>query len=522
VQHTQRNPRPSAPAQAVAASAAAAPRTRAHTLGWAGWAAPILIFTLLRVPTLFEPHWYTDEAGYAVTAWLSQHGHTLYGAVWNNKPPLLFWTYGLVLALAGPSEAALHLLSWLSGLAAVVVVFVILRSRQGPVRAAVGAGLAAVVLGTPILNGDLALPENLLIGPSALGVLAILWADEAGERRRWVGRTVCAGALFATAVLYQQTALDVVAAATLWLAVRRGAGAWPRVLVLLGTIAVLVAAALLPYAVRVGPGRLAFLLATSYGGYAASSLPPTFLNVAVRLVEAGALLGGAIVARRIAGWRLLVWIWAAACLIVATLPNRPYPHLGLPAAAPLAVLLASVVRPRRPRWLSPARLGEGLLAVAVLLPVGIGWSLLSPPGAFYSLPLTGVYYQNFIGRLTGAVSPARFRAAFGQENDAEAVAARWLRDQGLAGASAVVWSADAWIDLLAPLRPQLVTPTIYMNEYWLGAAGVLDRVDRGRPRVIVTDRSALRLWPGVRPILARSYRAAFATGSVTVWVRRSG
>lgn len=48
---------------------------------------PVVLLLLLRLPSLFEPHWYTDEAGYANTAWLMMHGKVLYLSVWNNKPP---------------------------------------------------------------------------------------------------------------------------------------------------------------------------------------------------------------------------------------------------------------------------------------------------------------------------------------------------------------------------------------------------------------------------------------------------
>jgi len=526
VEHTRGERRGDATATASPASAPplpAAPARWRRREGWVGWLAPV-IFCLLRAPSLIEPHWYTDEAGYAVTAWLAIHGHPLYGAVWNNKPPLLFWTYGLLVAWFGPSEAALHAASLISGLIAVGVVHRILLRHQGAARAAIGGLIAAVLLGTPVLNGDLALPENLLIGPAAVGILLLLRAEDASPGRRTLGWTAAAGGCFAVATLYQQTALDVVGAATLWLLVRSGWSGRHRLAALLGPWAALVVAALAPYAIWVGPSRLVFLLVTSYTGYTASSLPPTLTNLAVRLIEVGALLAGAWLARRLPSWQLLVWIWAACALIVATLPNRPYPHFGLPAVAPVAILLASARWPRADAWrrlASPPRVGEALLLLAALVPVGIGWSLLSPPGAFYSLELTGVYYQSVLGRLDGTLGRSAFRSPFGQEATAEVAVASWLRSHHLAGSSAVVWSANAWVDLLTPLRPDLVTPTVYMNEYWLGAAGVLARIRRARPRVIVADQTSLEEFPGVVPILHAAYREVEVAVPMSVWLRRS-
>ena len=39
---------------------------------------PIALYVLLRIPSLIEPQWYQDEAGYASTAWLTHLGYGLY------------------------------------------------------------------------------------------------------------------------------------------------------------------------------------------------------------------------------------------------------------------------------------------------------------------------------------------------------------------------------------------------------------------------------------------------------------
>src|ERR1700733_16097025 len=126
---------------------------------------PIALYLLLRLPSLIEPQWYQDEAGYASTAWLTHLGYGLYVDAWNNKPPLLFGIYGLSQLVFGASEAGIHVLSILSGLAAIVAA-VWGMSRVFSVRAALWGGLAiAVIIGSPMLDGNLALPESLLIGP---------------------------------------------------------------------------------------------------------------------------------------------------------------------------------------------------------------------------------------------------------------------------------------------------------------------------------------------------------------------
>jgi hypothetical protein len=135
---------------------------------------PVALYLLLRIPSLIEPQWYQDEAGYASTAWLTHLGYGLYVNAWNNKPPLLFGIYGLSQLLFGTSEAGLHALGMLSGLAAIIAAPLGL-SRLFSARAALWGGLAiAVIIGSPMLDGNLALPESLLIGPVTVAVVWFL------------------------------------------------------------------------------------------------------------------------------------------------------------------------------------------------------------------------------------------------------------------------------------------------------------------------------------------------------------
>src|ERR1700676_4257603 len=56
------------------------------------WMLPgVALFTLLRLPSFMEPHWYADEASYTAVATSLLHGHVLYLDIWNNKPPLQSW-----------------------------------------------------------------------------------------------------------------------------------------------------------------------------------------------------------------------------------------------------------------------------------------------------------------------------------------------------------------------------------------------------------------------------------------------
>src|SRR3989304_5450298 len=50
----------------------------------------LLLVTLMRVPTLFEPYWYGDEGIYLTIGKAVSVGRELYKDIHDNKPPLLY------------------------------------------------------------------------------------------------------------------------------------------------------------------------------------------------------------------------------------------------------------------------------------------------------------------------------------------------------------------------------------------------------------------------------------------------
>ncbi len=481
-------------------------------------------YALLRLPALFEPPWHVDEAGYTITAWLAGHGAVLYQGVWNNKPPLLFWTYELAFRLFGEGEFGLHLLSGLAGLATLVAIWLLVRPRTGRWRAAGALGLAAVLLGTPLLNGDLALPEDFLIAGTSWAMVLVLAAigRPPGRRRLWLG--LAAGVALALAILSQQTALADAGAAAAFLALLPGRRGWGVLAAVAVALVVVVGGAIAPFVVWAGARNVSFLLVTSFLGYTHASLPATAATLVPRLAAAVAWLAGAVAGRRSEPRRQLLWLWFGAVLLAAIAPNRPYIHFALPAVAPGVALLGGARLPAGRGWLRrwAARAGGRRLplvgsaatsmVVAGLLLHGTSWGL-------YTLSLTGGYYPNFLAHALHLESTAAYRASFGSATLAEQVAAQWIDNNHLAGDPAVVWSANAWVYPLAHVEPVLPTSNLNVDEAWLGAQDVLRRVTRADPSVVVTTAHALQTWPQVQRLLAAGYRRSFTDRTISVWVR---
>ncbi|MBV8929389.1 MAG: glycosyltransferase, partial [Mycobacteriaceae bacterium] len=291
-----------------------------HAARWPAlsWVAPgMAVMTVLRLPSLFEPHWYTDEASYVSTGLTLLRGHVLYSQIWSNKPPLQLWTVAGVVGVFGPSELALHALTLVSGLATLSAVAWAAWRLLGPGRTAIATLFAGVALGLPVLDAELAIPESLIIAPltwaGALLAVRLLGSQPAPAPQRRIPRwPIAVGVLMAAAIAYQQTAIAEASAFGLALALspragRRELGVYASTV--LGITALWVGVAM----ITAGASHVAFGLVGFYVAYTQSVLPASSSGAAVHfgqvLLAVGLVSVGAFLRRRSSNpaWFFMLW-----------------------------------------------------------------------------------------------------------------------------------------------------------------------------------------------------------------------
>src|SRR3989344_790865 len=131
----------------------------------------LLIFSLLRVPSVIEPYWYGDEGIYEVIGSALSQGRILYAEIWDNKPPLLYLIYSV---FAG-DQFYVRLVSILTGMAAVVFFFLLAKQLfKKDVSVYFSTILFAVIFGLPLLEGNIANAENFMALPIIAGFYFIL------------------------------------------------------------------------------------------------------------------------------------------------------------------------------------------------------------------------------------------------------------------------------------------------------------------------------------------------------------
>ena len=131
----------------------------------------------------------------------------------------------------------------------------------------------------------------------------------------------------------------------------------------------------------------------------------------------------------------------------------------------------------------------------------------------------GTYYGSSLRAAVQPESRADWPGSFDDRVDGDEAAAAWVRSHGLSGHSAVVWSNEVWVYLLADLPLMMPTAPIYNNFALLGQNGqVSARVRELNPEIIVTSDDAVLQFPEVKPVL-HQYREVFFQSHISVWLR---
>lgn len=493
--------------------------------------AGVMTLSLLRVPSLLEPRWYSDESTYAYIGRTVLHGGVVYSTLgaWDNKPPPLYWTYGLIIKFFGTSEASLHAFGYLAGLLTVIAAFWTVSQLNVSARRQLLVTVAtAILLGLPIFDGDILLPECILIAPVSWAIAIFLThiasTSRANAHPKWPYLT---GFLLAVALSYQQTVLcDVAAVSIACIAIR------PVQLRALGKIwavgLITTLLWLIPTLLSAGWSKVSFALVFYFLGYVHNSSPASQMDRILHLVLLTGsfgliVLGAALIARKTKDLYWVAWLWAGCNLLVPAAANYPYPHLLLPALPALA--LAVGITPwghwqsvASRRFLRFVPLGVGVLVAAQMGSVaGTNWL-----GGGRSL------VQYYLGGYQSIFNPtyrANWQLIFNSpDTQGDAQTAAWLSSHAYNGSSAVVWAeSDEWVYSLSDLRTTLPAVTLYNDNVLVnGAESVGPYVGAHRPRLIIVQYSSLAVNSSVEPVLAQYYHRIYSNPVEGVYLENAG
>jgi hypothetical protein len=446
---------------------------------------------LVRLPSLSEPGWGSDDGFFTAVALQMSKGVPLYAGVFDAHPPMIYWLYRLLVGLGVVQHHVLTQLVALLATVAVAVLTYAVATRVTQRSTALLAGaLAGVVLSIPTLDGDL-LNVELLALPLFLGALLLAF-----DRRPPI--LVAAGLLLALALATRPSFLfDSVALAVPLLA---GAGRVRRIAAVAAGGAAGLAAVAAALWLQGSLGAYVTVVMPANHSYIAWANEGTDLPLYLRLAFLFAV-GAALFwrARTPAGRLAVAWLFASvAGSSITPREITHYAHEAIPAISFAVALLVARISRRRLRI--PAY-GLALVAVAfaaemVLYLPGVQTSLESghaprdmyPNFAWTALP---AYYANWFDYAVGARDWAQYSSRFPGSTATDAAEARLLTLTGRAPRLTVIGDRP-WLFVDSGATP--ATRFIATNSAFWQVAGepaeLAGRIRAGCAGVIVYERGS--------------------------------
>lgn len=443
-------------------------------------AATLLLAFLLRYPSLFEPRWYGDEGIFAAVAQNIRHGQTLYAGAWDNKPPLIFFTYAAIQSTLGSGIFALHLVATVSVLATQLAVMAIALMLFGPRRSLVAGLIFAFAMGTPLLEANLAMTETFMILPASLAVVAYLLAERRAEPARtpWYA---AAGVLLGIAAGYKQVAVfdGAAIAAMIWIMHERPL----RALAPIAAGFALPQIALATFFLASGAfSPYWYAVAGSLGLYAelgpAQSPFVRFIGFLPALMACAWLVRRRQLGREV---RLSMFpmLWLGFTIAGATSSSFPFPHYLQQAIPALALTLVADPLAQEREDIGKVALAVGGVLVAAVVFGQFAFAYRDRPQLD---PLD--YYRVFVKHHYGTMSDDDYAYQFdGKVLTVSDIAADIKRDG--AGTTLYTWSELPWLYADAGLTNPTRYYTSFLGEVIPGAKQEILRDLDARPPVYI-------------------------------------
>ncbi len=473
-----------------------------------GRAAPFLalaaltlaVCATLRYPALFEPRWYGDEGIFSAIAENIRNGRTLYSGAWDNKPPLIFFTYAAVQSLLGTGTFALHLVATMFVLATQVVVMIIALRLYGR-RQALVAGLAfAFGMGTPVLEADLAMTETFMILPTSLAVLVFVIAQQRAESQR-TALYGLAGVLLGIAAGYKQVAVFDGAAIgmMIWLTHEHRLRALAPIAI--GFAVPQIVFAVL-FAVMGAFSAYWYAIVGSLGVYSSLADDNPFVKfvgllpalLAVAWLVRRKQLGGAIT------MQFFPVLWLAFAIGGATSSTFPFPHYLQQAVPALALVLVA-----NPLSLETEDTGTIALAVGGLLVTAVVFGQFAPAFRERQQLDPVAYYRTFASHQYGTMSDLDYDYYFDGKTIAVRDIVRYIDDDD-AGATLYAWSELPWLYAAGGLTNPTRYYTSFLGEVIPGAKSeILRDLDAHPPVYVVVSDDTYAPFDALERFLDRRY-----------------
>lgn len=481
---------------------------------------------ILRIPSLFEPYWYGDEAIYLTLGEGIRHGLVLYRDIFDHKTPLIY----LIAAVSGSLYwFKVILLIWHS---ATIVLFwkfseKLVESLPIPSKNYQQAVFVSTLIFTifttlPLLEGNIANAELFLIGPIILGLLFTLsdWPKfiENNTLRLFIG-----GIFFSIAVLFKVPAIfDVFALISYWII----SSLWnpKEIFTALKKSTILTCGFLLPIVISV----LYFWSQNALKQYVAVGLSQNITYIS-QWTNQKLILGSGQNALSGLGFRvevlvavfivllfakrffdkylLFVVLWVAFEIFAMLLSGRPYPHYIIQVLPSISIVLTVLF------WGKEKYRFFTVPFIALFLGSLVFYK-------FYTYP-TIPYYKNFISFALGSKSKDSYYSYFDQKVQTTYKLAQFLAIRTNKDDRIFIWGTEPEVYALSRRVPASRYITSFHVQDFKGEKETLDSLQTKPVKYIIQDIHEERILPGLSTLLQDKYMYMGNVNNNQIWKLKS-
>jgi hypothetical protein len=454
----------------------------------------VLLFFILRFPSLFEPLWYGDEGIYQVIGNSINHGKLLYSQIFDNKPPLLYWTY----AIFQSDQFAVRFASLVFGIFTIIFFFLLCKKlfsgSKNNYIPLLTTLIFSILFGLPTLEGNIANAENFMLLPIIFSAYLIV-----NQRKLFT-----AGLLLGIAFLFKIVAVFDLSAFLIYYFILNSDSLKreikiPKILagfflpVILVTLYFSLNGAFMDFA------RATFVNNISYVGYGnkIGSLPVLLL---IKLILLGTLLMFIFIKRKaINNCTLFILVWFAFSLFNAFFSQRPYAHYLLVLISSLSLMVGLILFEKKYRK-------------QITLFFIIGLFLITK---IFGIPNFGKsinYYQNYISYIMGHKTTVSYQAFFDRNTPFDYEIAQYVRPKLGTNDTIFVWGNNAQLyQLIGVVAPTKYVVAYHITNYKDGLTTTQEGIRAAKPKFIIIMANS-----GTFPFLLTAYPKKIYIGNATI------
>jgi hypothetical protein len=428
----------------------------------------IFLFFILRLPSLFEPLWYGDEGIYQVIGNSLNHGKLLYSQVFDNKPPLLYWTYSLLQS----DQFTVRLASLIFGILTIIAFFFLSKKLFEKTANSniplVSTFIFTLLFGLPTLEGNIANAENFMLLPIVLSALVLLNYK----------KLFTAGVLLGIAFLFKIVAVFDLAAFFIFYFIVNF-DSLKKEIKLSKIIAGFIVPIFLISIFFITNGtffdfiKATFISNISYVNYG-NKIGAAPVLLFIKLILLGIFLLYIFVKRKkFNESSLFVLIWFVFSLFNAFFSQRPYTHYLLVLIPSFSLMVGVFLLDQKYRKIIAVTFLIGLLLVVKIFGV---------PNFGKSIK----YYQNFTSYLIGKKTMFSYQTFFDRNTPSDYEMARFIKPKLGKNDTIFIWGNNAQLYQLAGV----IAPTKYIVAYHItnykdGQITTKTAIEKTKPKFIV-------------------------------------